>query len=866
MTAEYILNLNDPHATLEITGGKGASLARLACAGLPVPGGFHITTAAYRQFVACNNLEPTILAVLDTIDPEQPATLEAASERIRLAFSQAQLPPDLSAAILDAYAALPGLHPALAVRSSATAEDLPEASFAGQQETYLNIEGSQALLEAVKNCWGSLWTGRAIAYRTRQGIPSQNVALAVVVQLLVLAEAAGILFTADPVHGERQHVLISAAWGLGEAVVGGLVTPDTLLVEKTTGRLLERQTADKQVMTVRMAGGTQEQPVPENLRRTPVLTDAAAVELTRLAVRIEELYAMPMDIEWALVDGKFAILQARPITALPTARPPVPTEWRLPDPKGHYMRGSVIDFMPEPLSPLFASLAPQMIMTQMDHAIQRLLGTKDVMPADYITVINGYAYINGSFTNGKLLLLLIGMIPRLSKMVGLGEKRIQDELLPAFAEMIARWRLTPVEQYPSAELWRAVHELLNLTADFIATLQTSTMGAAGGSEALFTVVYDKLVKRPGDASAPTFLMGFDNIPLRSEKALYDLAQFCREQPALADYLQATEAQQLEMRWKDKRAPAGVDPTAWQAWQSRFQSHLDEYGNSIYELDFMRPLPADQPAPQLEMLRLFLSGTVKSPYERQQAAIERREAAMQAAFHRLKGLKLKLFRTVLRWAQHLSPWREDGIANIGLGYPFLREMLGELGSRFTQLGLLEQAGDIYWLTAEEVELSISGAGDPVYKDNIRHRKALWQAQKQAVPPPLLPPKKRLMGVKVGAFLPISAEEQTGETLKGLGASPGRVTGLARLLAGPQDFDQMRPGEILVAANTTPAWTPLFGMAAAIVTDIGGPLSHGSIVAREYGIPAVLGTGVATRRIRSGQCLTVDGSAGVVTLLN
>ena len=864
MSAEYILILNDPNATLETTGGKGASLARLASAGLPVPGGFHITTTAYRQFVAHNNLEPAILGALESVDHSQPASLETASLHIREAFIQAQLPAELSCAILDAYAQLPGSNPAVAVRSSATAEDLPEASFAGQQDTYLNMDSPQALLEAVKKCWGSLWTGRAIAYRHRQGISPQNVALAVVVQLLVPAEAAGILFTVEPVHGQRQHAMISAAWGLGEAVVGGLVTPDTLLVEKATGRLLERQTADKQVMTVRLNGGTQERPVPENLRLAPVLTDADAAELTRLALQIEDLYAMPMDIEWALVDGKFAILQARPITALPAPQMQVPTEWRLPDPKGQYMRGSIVDFLPDPLSPLFASLALPGMMAETDKAIERVIKMRDVVPADYLTTINGYAYMNSNFAPGKLLVMMARMALKIGKMVGIGEKRVQDVLLPAFKETIARWRSKPLVDYSSNELWKGVHELVKLTADFIATLQNSTMGAAGGTEALFTKVYDKLVKRPGDPSAPTFLMGFDNIPLQGEKALYDLALFCREQPSLAACLMETETQLLEQHWKDQLAPAEVDPAAWQAWQSRFRSYLDEYGHSIYDLDFMKPIPADEPAPLLEMLRLFLDGTIKSPYERQQAAVEKRETAMQTTLSRTKGLKLKVFRTTLRWAQHLAPWREDGIANIGLGYPLLREMLAELGNRFTRLGWLDQADDIYWLTAEEVERSISGLGDPLYRDNIRQRKALWQGQKQAAPPSMLPPKKRIWGIKMDAFVPVSAEAQTGGVLKGLGASPGKVTGLARLLTGPQDFDQMRPGEILVATSTTPAWTPLFGMAAAIVTDIGGPLSHGSIVAREYGIPAVLGTGVATRRIHSGQCLTVDGSAGIVTL--
>ncbi|MBM4461278.1 MAG: hypothetical protein FJ011_26565 [Chloroflexi bacterium] len=351
MTQRYVLPLNDPQATLETVGGKGASLARLANAGLPVPGGFHVTTAAYRAFVAANDLQPAILAALDGINPTDPAALEAASARIRQLFADATVPADIATAIRSAYTALSNLqspisslYPPVAVRSSATAEDLPEASFAGQQETFLNVSGAAAVLAATVKCWASLWTARAIAYRARQGIPPESVALAVVVQLLVPAEAAGILFTADPITGRRDQIVISAAWGLGEAVVGGLVTPDSLTVDKATGRVLERQIADKQVMTVRTVpqsaglrpkAGTHEQPVPEPLRRAPVLDDAAAAELTRLAVQIEALYGMPMDIEWALAPlpspgrrgagGEVFILQARPITALPAPSPSTTT-------------------------------------------------------------------------------------------------------------------------------------------------------------------------------------------------------------------------------------------------------------------------------------------------------------------------------------------------------------------------------------------------------------------------------------------------------------------------------------------------------------------------------------------------------------
>ena len=250
-SSEYVLPLADSGANLETVGGKGASLARLVANGLPVPDGFHVTTAAYRRFVIENDLQPGILAALETVDIAQPATLDAASLTIGELFSGAQTPPDVASAIALAYASLRGASPVVAVRSSATAEDLPDLSFAGQQDTYLNVEGYGAVLEAVKRCWASLWTARAIGYRARHGIGPDGLSLAAVVQLLVPAEAAGILFTANPVTGRRDQAVISAAWGLGEAVVGGMVTPDALTVDKASGAVVERVTADKQVMTAR---------------------------------------------------------------------------------------------------------------------------------------------------------------------------------------------------------------------------------------------------------------------------------------------------------------------------------------------------------------------------------------------------------------------------------------------------------------------------------------------------------------------------------------------------------------------------------------------------------------------------------------
>jgi pyruvate,water dikinase len=316
-------------ATLETVGGKGVSLARLTRAGLPIPDGFHITTDAYRRFVTENALQPRILQALKEGNSSGPQALEPVSQQIGEFFVEGQIPPEVARAIADAYAALSQpLRPTsgkeailegipVAVRSSATAEDLPGASFAGQQDTYLNNRDEQAVLEAVKRCWASLSTARAIAYRARQDIAPGEVALAVVVQELVFAEAAGVMFTANPLTGRRDELMITAAWGLGEAIASGAVTPDTITVNKSTFIPVRRETAAKPVMTVRTDTGTSEQPVPARLKKAAVLNNARVKELARLGLEIETLYAAPMDIEWALAGGRFAILQARPVTALP---------------------------------------------------------------------------------------------------------------------------------------------------------------------------------------------------------------------------------------------------------------------------------------------------------------------------------------------------------------------------------------------------------------------------------------------------------------------------------------------------------------------------------------------------------------------
>jgi phosphohistidine swiveling domain-containing protein len=858
----FIMTLSDPSAGLALVGGKGASLARLAAAGLPVPSGFHITTAAYRRFVAKHGLQEQILAAISTAAPDQPAILEEASSQIGQLFAQSTMPEDIAEAIrrayddLGAYAGLGGNVP-VAVRSSATAEDLPEMSFAGQQETYLNIRGAEAVLEAVKECWASLWTARAIGYRARHHIAPQDVSLAVVVQILVPADAAGILFTADPVSGQRDRVMISASWGLGEAAVGGLVTPDSLTVEKTSGRVLNRQTADKQVMTVRAANTTEEQPVPESLRQAPVLDDAAAAQLTALGVQIEQLYGGPMDIEWAWVGGQFSILQARPITALPPIEA-APLTWPKPPRGVMYGRTSFAEQIPNPVSPLFATLGLRMADIPTQELMKRF--TKAKVNYAYVP-INGYVFMVAGLSFPELV-AYIRMTAQITPMVLHGQKHCRAAR-QEFVQVIQEWEAKDIAALPPSELLLGAGTVFQAAVRLYTHVQAGTVPLSTGSEACFTQFYNRLVRRKGDPPATTFLFGSETVALRAEKALFDLASWCRERPALAGYLRQTPASQVARSLSQPEPPADLSLEDWAAWQAQFQAYLAQHGQMTYDLDFANPVPAEEPTALLETVRMYLLGSGSDPYARHQAALERREQATAAILGRLHWPLKGWFQGLLRWAQNNAPGREDSLADLGLGHPLIRRYLNELGQRLAAGGAIPDAESIYWLEEAEVQDLIEAleAGRPLpdLSDRIPPRRAERRRYLKITPPAVLPEKSRW-----SILVPWHRTHDDPSVLHGIGTSAGQVTAQACVLFGPEDFSRMRPGDALVAVSTTPAWTPLFAMASAVVTDIGGPLSHSSIVAREYGIPAVMAAGNATRRIQNGQMITVDGSAGTVTL--
>ena len=863
------LPLDSPAATVALVGGKGASLAKLAAAGLPVPPGFHVTTVAYRRFVAANALQAPIVAAARGAKADDPASLEEASGAIRSLFEKGTLPEEVATAIRQAYAALGEGAPAVSVRSSATAEDLPERSFAGQQETYLNVRGEAEVLAAVKRCWASPWTARAIAYRLRMGIDQQTIAMGVVVQKMVPSDIAGVLFTVNPTTGERDELVVNASFGLGEAVVSGQVTPDSYRLDKSSLALKEAVLGSKALMVVPAAGqGTTTRAVPEDRQRQQALSASLLRQLGELAIQVEKLFGgVPQDIEWAVAEGRCWLLQARPLTGLPPA-PIEDVRWEPPIPGTKWIRRQVVENMPEPLSPLFEELyLREGLKLAMDQNLEMLgysdlVGGSDLPP---FATINGYAYLCASIPiNWKglpkfLAALFGGKTMRATFVHGIPYWR--DEVLPAHLRTIEQWKRVDLAAISDEQLIEGIRELARSEAVYWGST-TLVIAAAKNSELLLNGFLS--VAMPGRGlNGALFLRGFPSKVLEAEAELQAIAEQVRASEELRELVVSTPARRLLAALK--AAPGGS------AGVERLQRYLDRYGHQVYNLDFVEPPQAEDPTPVLLSLKAYVQQPGLDVRARQAEMARERESMVERTARSLDPLRRHLFPKILRWAQGFAPHREEALFYIGSAWPALRRLALELGRRLVEAGSLSAPDDVFYLETRELREAsaarAAGQARPDLARLARERRDRREARKRLHPPAAVPPAARW---KFGPFDLSAWETQKrnvdrGPILKGFSVSPGRVTAAASVILSPADFDKMVPGTILVCPTTNPAWTPLFAQAKGLVTDIGGVAAHGSIVAREYGIPAVMGTGNGTQRIAHGQRITVDGDAGTVRLI-
>ncbi|AWI05429.1 PEP/pyruvate-binding domain-containing protein [Clostridium drakei] len=847
----YVLPLAHKQATLEMVGGKGMSLSKLLTAGIPVPDGFHVTTYSYQIFVKKNYIQPQINKLLDSIDCNNISQLEDVSAKIGILFHNGEMPQEVSAAIKIAYAELGNI--AVAVRSSATVEDLPDASFAGQQETYLNIQGENEILAAVKRCWASLWAARAIAYRVKRNIKQEVVALAVVVQKLAFSDASGVMFTLNPINGRRGEMIINAAWGIGEAVVSSLVTPDTIVVDKNLERIVSYEAANKEIMTVRTSDGTEEILVPERLRKKHALSRNQVMQLTQLGKKIEKNYQMPMDIEWALEKDKLYIVQARPITVLPS-------EWVLPEKGVIYTKGSLAEHLPNPVTPLFATFGLEIVNRASALLWVDMFGksAKKLMPENGVyTIINGYVYLSAK--SKPLLIAVKSFSPQSLRRVLTNSVTRWEAARKEFEFVIKQWEKKLLYKLNSHQIMEGIQTVFYASCIYFTRIQL-TLPAASISETLFTKLFRRTARRIGMTDTSVFLFGFDTIALQAEKNLWSLSEWVKQNSTLNLYLKNNPSRKIAEDFMSSVMPTEVLQDVWIEWKNRINQYFKDFGCTAYEFDFAYSTPQEALTPTLESIKTFLEGKGESPFLRQFTFEKRRKQAEEKILEHMGSARKKLFLKLLHWAQETVPMRENAIYLMGMGHPLIRRMFQEISERFIRGGAISHLDDIYWLTKSELEALIEQVDKNMSLSHmsgiIPARKAEFKKYLGYVSPSKLPEKNK----KTISHL---SRKDGKIVLMGIGTSAGIVTAPACVLNSPEDFEKFQPGSVLVAVTTTPAWTPLFASASAIVTDIGGPLSHSSIVAREYGIPAVMATRTATRKIQSGQMIMVDGSMGTVT---
>ncbi len=864
-TSPYLVALSDVAlADIALVGGKAAGLGELLRGGLPVPPGCCLTTAAYRRFIAEAGLVDPLTALAAGAAQLALPVLQQTAGALQARMVAAPIPPDLVTAIEHAYRALGALP--VAVRSSATTEDLPEASFAGQQDSFLNVIGLDALLAAVRRCWASLWNVRAIQYRAQRGQDQAAAAMGVVIQALIPAEVAGVLFTANPRTGDRTELVVNAGFGLGEAIVAGAVTPDLIVLDKTTLARKQAMLGAKEVATVPATGGGTtviRQPGRENEWALP---DAALTELATLAQRAEAHFGWPLDIEWALAGGRPWLLQARPITRLPPP-PVVDVRWVPPSPGSVWVRRQVAENLPEPLSPLFDELY---VRQGLERALDGLLAffnipwfrLEDVADRPFFTTINGYAYQRGNYKWHWTTFprIIRASVASWSPLLNGAVPHWRDEALPAYRATIRQWQQIDPAGATGDELLKGVRELAWADATYWYACAV-VMAAAKTTDALL----DRFlaVALPGRGlTSGHFLRGFPSPTLAAAVDLERIASRIRAAPALCALVVATLAERLP--------DALAGQADGQAVLAGLQDYLARYGHQVYNLDFIAPTQADDPRPVLLSLQALVQRPARAVLEHQAALVRERDALVVTTARALDPLRRAGFRRLLGWAQRYGPYREQALFAIGSGWPVLRRLALELGRRLVQAGAVNQPEDVFYLESAEIAAGLAlpapGPTRPDLAWLTQTRRELREARRRLHPPAAVPPAS---GMQIGPFKLAAWGTQRrnaagGQGLLGFAVSPGRATAPASVVRTPVDFGAMAPGTVLVCPTTTPAWTPLFAQAAALVTDVGGILAHGSIVAREYGIPAVMGTGTATERIRPQQVISVDGDRGVVEL--
>ena len=845
-----------------VVGGKAAHLGELSrIEGICVPAGFCVTTDAFRQIVKDAPSIDDRLDRLSRLDPDDREAIRTLSAEIRQTLEGIAIPDDLAAAIMRALARL-GEQDAYAVRSSATAEDLPAASFAGQQDTFLNVVGSAAILQHISRCWASLFTERAVTYRLRNGFDHRKVDMAVVVQQMVLPQAAGVLFTADPVTSNRKVAYVEATFGLGEALVSGLVNADVYKVRD--GEVVSRAVGRKRLRIHALpAGGTEKEPIEPERQELPALSDAQVVRLAQLGRRIEEHFGHPQDIEWCLVGDGFQIVQSRPITTLF----PIPAA---SDRENHvYVSVGHQQMMTDPMKPLGLSLWQLTAFRPMYEAGGRLF--VDVTeglasPASRAGLLEGLGRSDPLIRDALQTVLdrndFIPSLPDEGRRPPAGDAPAPIDTDPAIvAELIGR------SQASIAALKRNIRTksesaLLEFILSDIQELKRilfdprSHQVFMSAMEATWWLNEHLQAWLGEKNAADTLALSVpDNVTSEMGLALLDVADAIRPHPEVVAFLQHVE----DEGFLDGMAKLAGGRQAREA----IGAFLDNYGmRCVGEIDITRPRWSERPTTLVPVIlaniRNFEPGAGERRFEHGRQEAWKKE---QEVLERLQALpdgerKAEQVKRMIARVRTFIGYREYPKYGMVSRYFVYKQALLKEAERLVQAHVLREKDDIFYLTFQELHDVVRA--NQVDDHLIRRRKAAFRSYQALTPPRVLTSDGEIIA---GSYRRDSVP--TG-ALVGLPVSAGIIEGRARIILDLAEAD-LEAGDILVTAYTDPSWTPLFVAIAGLVTEVGGLMTHGAVIAREYGLPAVVGVEQATRLIRDGQRIRVNGTDGYVQVL-
>ena len=850
--SRFVVGLDEPAARLPgLAGGKGASLARMTAAGLPVPAGFVVTTEAFKQ--AASGLPDTLFVNMTVAGPADVGALEMVCSEARLRIVEAGLAEEAADAVRAAYRRL-GDAVSVSVRSSATAEDLADASFAGQYDTFLNVTGEDAVLDAIVGVWSSMYSAHAVAYRLRLGMDTNEGSMAVVVQTQLAPDAAGVMFTRDPITGSDDRYLVNAALGLGEGVVSGEAPADSFELDAATHAVVGQTIVTKDAMLSPSESGTERAAPPAEKWYLPAMTQAQLAKLGAYGTQLVESNGSPQDVEFAVVGEDVHILQSRPITT--GGGTPFQIEWA--DPEDEQQLWSLRE------GPLFKldEDSHDFRYKWLKHCFQ-----ETAVPLSHhhiCTTINGYFYMRPSDAKeSEIQEIQSRYREREERYRSEGTSTYRAEIEPRTLQLLAELEEFSPRGASLPDLADHLEAAMEANGEVMGHLHWARPMLEGG-RVEWSDEFERLTGEPGAASA-VFLMGLPNFTTRLIRRLRGMARLAQQNGTLGKAVAAGDYEALKSP-QIRNSPEG------RKFLGRFRRLLRDYGHhSGYgygaDTNFATPTWNIRPGRALDVIATYADQDLDRLDEQDRASRPNRVAATLRIRRRLASEpgRLAEFDSALANAQEQAILMEDHnhIMEQGVTGTF-REAIHHMGAGLVAAGHVDEPDDVIHLSLAEVRSIAGGDNELNARELVAARKAERADRLRMRPPQTIGSGTPSADDLNAAYAPPSNAGLQGTVIRGVGTSPGRATGRAVVVLGGEEPPSVRRGDILIAPNAGPAWTPMFPVLGGLVLDAGGTFQHAAVIAREYGIPAVIMTQDATTVVLNGQTVAVDGTAGEVDL--